>query len=242
MTGPLLLPPVPPPGDHPATDPIAVMQLADGFSLSPLPTPYELRRERDVTGVSGTGVVAAGVIFPLDGGAVYRWCSARPPANYPRRVQQAGVFDSIAEVLAVHGHDGATVLHTRDATEPVADTDFWTDHRSRPETFAVVDADADVLTWGAWYADRDRAITWHPERTPRGRRQYARHEQWRSVTHVGNLATAAGHRMIWLASEQGRDLAAQVRAMFAESLRRARQVYAAATQQPGRPFRAPAGD
>lgn len=59
---------------------------------------FELVRTKDVTGVSGVGVVAEGVVF-TDGTVVLRW-----------RGQHAStvVWSSLDSVLAVHGHDGAT--------------------------------------------------------------------------------------------------------------------------------------
>ncbi len=61
---------------------------------------FHLQRDTDVTGVSGTGIVADGVEFP-DGTAVLRW-----------RGEHAStvVWPSVATALTVHGHDGATRL------------------------------------------------------------------------------------------------------------------------------------
>lgn len=60
-----------------------------------------LRRLHDVTGVSGEGVVAEGVQFS-DSRVALRWVvgSARSTV----------VWDNISEAIAVHGHDGNTVL------------------------------------------------------------------------------------------------------------------------------------
>ena len=67
----------------------------------PLNTPATgfLVRADDVTGLSGTGRVAWCVEFP-DGKCVVRWCVSD--------VRQTAVFDSMDDVLAVHGHDGRT--------------------------------------------------------------------------------------------------------------------------------------
>jgi len=61
---------------------------------------FELHRITDITGVSGTGVVADGVVFP-DGVVALRWRS-----DWPTSV----VFHDrgIESVQAVHGHGGAT--------------------------------------------------------------------------------------------------------------------------------------
>jgi len=63
--------------------------------------PFQLVRGKDVTGVSGEGVVAKGVQFP-DGSAVLRWCVG--PAS------STVIWGSTDEAMQVHGHDGATVL------------------------------------------------------------------------------------------------------------------------------------
>ena len=60
---------------------------------------FHLVRDVDVSGVSGTGVVAEGVAF-TDGTACLRWCSAWKSTA----VYEAGM----PSVEAIHGHDGAT--------------------------------------------------------------------------------------------------------------------------------------
>lgn len=65
-----------------------------------LPRRFLLVRERDVTGVSGTGVVAFGVCWP-DGGVVLHWRTGRA---------STAVYTSVADVEAVHGHEGATTI------------------------------------------------------------------------------------------------------------------------------------
>lgn len=62
---------------------------------------FELHRDTDITGVSGTGLVADGVVFP-DGTAVLRWRVGQWPTS--------AVFHDrgMASVEAVHGHSGAT--------------------------------------------------------------------------------------------------------------------------------------
>lgn len=72
-------------------------------SLTPAASPFVLRRHHDVTGVSGTGIVADGVLFPAAGGskAVVRWRGERGSTV---------VWDSLRHVQEIHGHDGATVV------------------------------------------------------------------------------------------------------------------------------------
>ncbi len=64
------------------------------------PRRFRLVRDRDPTGVSGIGVVAYGVVFG-DGAAVTRWDA---------EVAQTCVWSSVDDVVAVHGHGGATRL------------------------------------------------------------------------------------------------------------------------------------
>jgi hypothetical protein len=70
---------------------------------------FTLYRKRDVSGVSGTGLVAYGVVFP-DGVAVTRWNA---------KIAQTCVWASIGEVEHVHGHGGATEVVWLD------DADGW---------------------------------------------------------------------------------------------------------------------
>jgi hypothetical protein len=64
---------------------------------SAIPRLFVLRREQDITGVSGTGDVADGVQWQ-DGTVVLRW----------RDLPSTSVWDSLDLALRVHGHDGAT--------------------------------------------------------------------------------------------------------------------------------------
>lgn len=59
---------------------------------------FHLVRDQDISGISGLGHVADGVLFD-DGKVVTRWRAA---------IAQACVWDSIEHVEAVHGHHGAT--------------------------------------------------------------------------------------------------------------------------------------
>jgi hypothetical protein len=62
---------------------------------------FELRREEDETGVSGTGVVAHGVIFE-SGQCVMSWRTEHT---------SIAVYESIEKIIAIHGHDGKTKAH-----------------------------------------------------------------------------------------------------------------------------------
>lgn len=65
-----------------------------------LPRIFALRRVKDATGVSGTGHVADGVLFP-DGTVAVRWRTLTASTS---------VYDSLAAVERIHGHGGDTVI------------------------------------------------------------------------------------------------------------------------------------
>lgn len=62
---------------------------------------FHLERDADVTGISGTGVVAEGVVFS-DGHAAVRWVVGEHRSTV--------VWESVDSVVAIHGHNGATRL------------------------------------------------------------------------------------------------------------------------------------
>ncbi len=68
---------------------------------------FHLDRQQDVTGVSGTGVVAQGVVFG-NGKVALTWLTEWPSVT---------VYNSIAEVEAVHLHHGATSLVWYDGSD-----------------------------------------------------------------------------------------------------------------------------
>ncbi|HEX6335412.1 MAG TPA: hypothetical protein VFZ85_00515 [Jiangellaceae bacterium] len=70
-----------------------------------LPRRFALIRHVDYTGVSGIGVVAYGVTF-ADGHVVLRWCSNHPATS---------MWNSMDDMLAVHGHGEATSVEWIDA-------------------------------------------------------------------------------------------------------------------------------
>lgn len=65
---------------------------------------FQLVRDRDLTGVSGEGVVAEGVQW-RDGRVHWQWL--RWPFNF-------GEAASVTALLAAHGHDGATRIEWLD--------------------------------------------------------------------------------------------------------------------------------
>lgn len=64
----------------------------------PLVQPFYLYRHEDVSGVSGTGIVAIGVVLP-SGHAVMEWQSRWPTVT---------IFQTIEHVERIHGHGGRT--------------------------------------------------------------------------------------------------------------------------------------
>lgn len=65
---------------------------------------FQLVRAADPSGVSGIGIVAEGVRF-ADGHVALRWVSDHPATS---------IWATIADLLAVHGHGGATTVRWLD--------------------------------------------------------------------------------------------------------------------------------
>jgi hypothetical protein len=68
------------------------------------PQRFVLYRHRDETGVSGTGAVATGVVWP-DGHAALRWRSDDADA-----VSSTSVWSCVADLLRVHEHGGRSEI------------------------------------------------------------------------------------------------------------------------------------
>lgn len=62
------------------------------------PRVFSLERDVDVTGVSGTGTVADGVVWP-DGTVSIRWRGERPSTV---------TWGSLEDAMHIHGHQGST--------------------------------------------------------------------------------------------------------------------------------------
>jgi hypothetical protein len=71
------------------------------------PQTFELVRYTDISGVSGTGIVAEGCVF-TDGSVALRWHGDNP---------STAIWPDIDSVLAVHGHCGATVIRWLEVSE-----------------------------------------------------------------------------------------------------------------------------
>jgi hypothetical protein len=59
---------------------------------------FELMRDEDISGVSGVGRVAVGVVFP-SGKVVLEWLGSH---------RTFGIYDNLADVERIHGHGGKT--------------------------------------------------------------------------------------------------------------------------------------
>lgn len=71
---------------------------------------FQLNRKQDVSGVSGTGIVAEGVQFS-DGQCVLSWHGQHHCIS---------VWPSIDDIQFIHGHQGATAI---DWLDPISDKD-----------------------------------------------------------------------------------------------------------------------
>lgn len=65
---------------------------------------FVLVRGEDVSGVSGTGVIADGVVFD-DGLAILHWRG---------KVRSTAMYPSLETLVEIHGHDGKTVVRWSD--------------------------------------------------------------------------------------------------------------------------------
>lgn len=65
---------------------------------------FVLIRHHDVTGASGTGIVAEGIEFS-DGTVAVRWPSSHPTTS---------VWQDVNDVRVIHGHTGCTVVRWLD--------------------------------------------------------------------------------------------------------------------------------
>jgi hypothetical protein len=77
----------------------------------PSPKRFILYRHHDATGVSGTGIVATGVVWP-DGHAALRW-----KADDCAEPSSTSVWSSVGDMMRVHGHGGLSKLFYLDADD-----------------------------------------------------------------------------------------------------------------------------
>jgi hypothetical protein len=105
---------------------------------------FTLQRREDPSGVSGTGTVAEGVAF-TDGSCTLRWLSETPSTNS---------FNSVDDMLSVHGHEGRTTLRWLDKAPRAGRSEQ--DHRVLPITVNFQDAPPNL---GALVARRAEIIS-----------------------------------------------------------------------------------
>ena len=65
---------------------------------------FQLRRNEDMHGMSGTGIVAEGIQF-TDGAVVMRWLGSEPTFE---------ILKDIGAVTYLHGHGGRTIVEWDD--------------------------------------------------------------------------------------------------------------------------------
>jgi hypothetical protein len=65
---------------------------------------FVLDRREDVSGTSGTGIVAEGVVF-TDATTVLRWTVA---------LKSTAIYGNIVDLMDIHGHDGKTKIRWLD--------------------------------------------------------------------------------------------------------------------------------
>lgn len=71
---------------------------------------FRLNRKTDISGVSGTGIVAEGVQFH-DGQCALSWFGA---------FHTIEISPSIEDLMKIHGHGGATTLEWIESTTPLS--------------------------------------------------------------------------------------------------------------------------
>ncbi|WP_240964348.1 hypothetical protein [Streptomyces sp. C1-2] len=97
------------------------------------PRRFHLQRTTDITGVSGTGRVADGILWP-DNTVSIRWCGDRPSTV---------TWERLADAEHVHGHGGHTRIVWDDpAPAPAGDCEHCPDGHTP--------ADSGSQPWGVW--------------------------------------------------------------------------------------------
>ena len=77
----------------------AIPSLTDG-NKDPQVKIFVLERTEDVSGNSGTGVVASGCLFP----------SGQCVVSFISVIHSLTIYQSIADLEKIHGHDGKTKI------------------------------------------------------------------------------------------------------------------------------------
>ena len=68
--------------------------------MNDIPRRFVVERTQDISGVSGIGIVASGVVFP-SGKAVMEWLTFHSSMT---------VFQNVDDITKIHGHGGATTI------------------------------------------------------------------------------------------------------------------------------------
>lgn len=85
---------------YPSMDTFSSLQnLMDRKIVESSTGEFYLKREEDVTGITGLGIVALGCVFGKI--AVMQWCSKYGSINW---------YEDVEDILKIHGHEGRTKL------------------------------------------------------------------------------------------------------------------------------------
>ncbi|GAA1583118.1 hypothetical protein GCM10009789_41140 [Kribbella sancticallisti] len=114
------------------------------------PRTFELVRYRDLSGVSGTGVVAEGCVF-TDGSVALRWRGNNPAT---------AVWPDLDSVLAVHGHEGATEVRWLETSRLAAEAK---PRLPQPRPDNSLEAGAEALARARAAAEPAHAGSYRPE-------------------------------------------------------------------------------
>lgn len=102
-------------GDPPATSLfVSPFELLGREDPPPKGRRFVLQRDEDETGVSGTGQVARGVQYAqgfdlaLPGGLATRYAAGFCALRWRTSPTSTGLYGSIADIEAIHGHGGKT--------------------------------------------------------------------------------------------------------------------------------------
>lgn len=160
------------------------------------PRLFALERKVDVTGQSGQGHVASGVIWP-DGRTTMRWICPTPPPGYPHTVHQVATYASSADMVAVHGHGGATVLAPRHTT-------LVHPNLGGMQLFALLGDFDRVKWWGVSWQEAD-AVMWSDRlRGPSTGTRIAHFPAGVDAVREDQAASGAGLRLVWLSQDAER--------------------------------------
>jgi hypothetical protein len=98
---------------------------------------FQLIRYKDLTGVSGIGVVAVGKVLK-NGQCVLKWISkAKLADGSVRTIKTLTLHECWENVVLLHGHNGATVLKWDDTLETISDIQLLNDMTNRVNAKSV---------------------------------------------------------------------------------------------------------